>query len=123
MVTQCRERGIIMAKLSKANLYAIQWLNSQSKTAPEIAKELALTEKQVNSVLEKNSIASEKNNIKIAKSTSRSQNLMIRETAGKKNNSVAIMTGEASMLNDELKHKTKNTDQPKTDKYIFRPKK
>lgn len=112
-----------MARLNKTHRYAIQWLNSQSKSSIEIAQELSLPEKQVVSVIEKYAKTASENNIKTAKSSSsRSQNLMIRETAGKKTNSVAIMTGEASMLNDELKNKITNPSNPKTDNCIFRPK-
>lgn len=114
-----------MAKLSKTNTYAIQWLNSQGKNVEEIATELSLTEKQVSSVVEKTTKSgAELSNIKTAKSPSasgRSMNLMIRETAGKKTNSVSIMTGEASMINDQFKNQSTN-QQRKTDKYIFRPK-
>jgi len=115
-----------MAKISKANLYAILWLDSQNKTTNEIAKELSISEPQILKALEKHKKTTEAttttNNVNTAKApVSRSQSLMIRETAGKKINSVAIMTGEASMANDALKNqaqpKTKNTD-----KYIFRPK-
>jgi predicted transcriptional regulator len=117
-----------MAKLSKVNTYAIQWLNSQGKNIEEIATDLSLTEKQVSSVVEKTTKSgAESSNIKTAKSpsssaNSRSMNLMIRETAGKKSNSVSIMTGEASMVNDQLKSQSTNNQQRKTDKYIFRPK-
>lgn len=115
-----------MAKLSKANTYAVLWLNSHGKSVSDIVLDLSLTEKQVTSVLEKASRAGgEQANIKTAKSpatNSRSMNLMIRETAGKKNNTVSIMTSEASMVNDQMKNQSTN-QQGKTDKYIFRPKK
>jgi hypothetical protein len=47
---------------------------------------------------------------------------MITETAGKKTRSVAIMTKEASMINDEYKNKS-FPQQKNTDKYIYRPNK
>lgn len=124
MVSQYRERGLIMARLGKAQTYAIQWLHLKEKTPIEIADELSLTIKQVNGVLEKSSTKDNSSSIKTAKSpTSRSHNLMIRETSGKKTNSVAIMTGEASMANDSLKNQApKSHQQAKTEQYIFRPK-
>jgi len=114
-----------MTKLSKANTYAIQWLNSQNKQPIEIADELKLKIDQVNLVLEKSILNMEKNNnIQTTKSpASRSHDLMITKTSGKKTNSVAIMTGEASMANDALKNQIpKNNQLRNTDRYIFRPK-
>lgn len=111
-----------MPRLNKTQTYAIQWLNSQNKLPVEIADELKLSEKQVLGVLEKASTSTtEDSNIKTTKSpaSTRSQNLMIRHTAGKKTNNVAIMTGEASALHDEMKKKT--GFNPNTEKAIFRP--
>ena len=45
---------------------------------------------------------------------------MITETSTKKTKNVAIMTGEASALNDELKKKFKGNTKDNKD-YIFRP--
>lgn len=111
-----------MPRLNKTQTYAIQWLNSQNKQAIEIADELKLTEKQVLTVLEKASSATNEGaKVKTTKSPAgnRSQNLMIRHTSGKRTNNVAIMTGEASALHDELK-KTSGFN-PNTEKAIFRP--
>jgi hypothetical protein len=46
--------------------------------------------------------------------------MMIRHTRDKKNNSVSIMTGEASMLNDELK-KNQQVKPNRNSDCIFRP--
>ena len=111
-----------MPRLNKTQTYAIQWLNSQKKEVVEIADELKLSEKQVLTVLEKASTATnDQSSVKTTKSPAgnRSQNLMIRHTAGKKTNNVSIMTGEASALHDELKNKT--GFNPNTEKAIFRP--
>lgn len=110
-----------MARLSKTQIYAIRWLDSQQKSASEIAEELNLKEDQISKTIEKYSISKkETNSIKDAKSpVSRSQNLMIRETSAKKTNNVAIMTKEASELNDHLKNQP--TAHPVTEKAIFRP--
>jgi tyrosyl-tRNA synthetase len=112
-----------MAKINKTLGYAISWLNSQNKSPIEIADELKITEKQVLAALEKVSTSTSENNLKTAKSpASRSQNLMIRETAGKKNNHVAIMTGEASALNDSLKDNMPIIPRTRNENFIFKPK-
>jgi hypothetical protein len=113
-----------MARTSKAHEYAIYWLNSQGLTADSIATELGLTDKQVAKALEKNNNVNETNNIKtnsspVNSSKVSSKDLMIRHTSAKKNNSVAIMTKEASEVNDQAK-KT-NQAHPNLQKNIFRP--
>lgn len=109
-----------MARISKSNIYAIQWLNSQNLNDQEIAHELGLTEKQVSNTLKKVSQTPSEPETQ-ATTMSRSRQLMINQTAGKKTNSVAIMTKEASMVNDSMKDKMHNTTKPNTDHYIFRP--
>lgn len=94
-----------MSRTNKIQKYAALWLNAQGNTAEDIAKELDLTEKQVASVLQN---ADKSNAIRTKTEpvgSSPSKNLMIRETANKKKH-VAIMTKEASMLNDDAKTKT-----------------
>lgn len=110
-----------MARLAKAQTYAIQWLNSQGKNSTQIADELNLTESVVTKTLEKHSNSkNEQTLLKDAKSpASRSQNLMIRETASKKTKNVSIMTKEASELNDQIKNQA--SKHPLTEKAIFRP--
>lgn len=104
-----------MSKLSKANKYAIQWLDSKGFDKETISKELKVTLAQIDSVLVKNDKELPKT------SSSNSKNLMITHTSGKKINSVAIMTKEASELGDETRNKipTKTREV----KGIFRPKK
>lgn len=113
-----------MARLSKTQNYAILWLNSQGVELVKIADELGLTEKQVLSVIEKgiDTKISENAKIKTVKSSanSRSKNLMITQTAGKKTKNVAIMTQEASQLNDELKKNQSGSNRYK-DNVIYRP--
>lgn len=117
-----------MAKLGKAQIYAINWLNSQGKDLDFITTELGLSNKQVLSVIEKNQPTKESSNqidpIKTAsESTAKqivSKNLMINHTSAKKNNQVMIMTHEASMINDELK-KNLTSSQNRNSKHIFRP--
>ncbi len=114
-----------MAKLNKTQKYAILWLHSQAKTNEQIAEELKVSEKQISSVI--NITTQTDKSIPVAKSSaspiSRSKSLMITETAGKKTKSVAIMTKEASMINDEYKNKVFPNQQKNTDKYIYRPNK
>ena len=53
--------------------------------------------------------------------TDKTKDLMIRQTAAKKNNSVSIMTEPASQLGDTFLQNIAPTTK-KTDDYIFRPK-
>lgn len=115
-----------MARLSKTETYAILWLNSQNQSTEDIAKELALTVKQVTGVVEKNSktIRGEspiKTVSESAAKNSKSKNLMITHTRDKKTNNVSIMTKEASSLNDELKKDF--TTKRFNENTIFRPNK
>lgn len=114
-----------MSRLSKTQNYAILWLNSQGLEALKIADELKLTEKQVLSVLEKgiDKKVSENSSVKTAKSpvNSRSKNLMITQTAGKKTKNVAIMTQEASQINDELKKNYNSSSSRYKENIIYRP--
>jgi hypothetical protein len=111
-----------MARMGKVQEYAVRWLNSQGSNNEQIAEELKLTEKQVARVLEKTNEVNKENSIKtntspVTKITSKE--LMIRHTSAKKNNSVAIMTKEASEMNDQSKKN--NQSHPSFQKNIFRP--
>lgn len=103
-----------MANVNNSKKYAILWLNSQGKSDKDIADELSMSLESVSK------ITSEIKPIE-NQSTSpiNSKNLMITHTSGKRNNTVAIMTKEASELNDA---KSKNIPQRQIDKGIFRPK-
>lgn len=110
-----------MARLTKTQKYAIQWLNSNGHTNTDIASELDISEKQVSSVLEKNTGTGENQKVPIAKSKAgQIPNLMITETAAKRNKGVAIMTREASEVHDAARSKLTNTK--KSQEGIFRPK-
>jgi hypothetical protein len=109
-----------MARINKTQTYAILWLNSQSYDSAYIEKELNVTNKQIETVLNKVKNTEPTNNIKTSSSPvgqSRSKNLMITESASR-TRSVAIMTKEASELNDALK---KNSQPTKSENGIFRP--
>lgn len=124
MVSQHREGDIIMSKNSKIQNYAIQFLLSQNKSIQEIALELDIPEKQVTSVAEKTHPSGEDTQIKTSTSKagkSKSKDLMITETAGKGTKNVAIMTKEASELNDHLRNKTPTKKPRNFDGAIFRP--
>lgn len=107
-----------MSKINKTQKYATLWLNSQNKSVEDIAKELDLTEKQVSGIIQ-NGTKSEAIKTKSQPvGSSPSKNLMIRETANK-NKHVAIMTKEASMVNDASRPQT-NTQNSRTQNNIFK---
>lgn len=112
-----------MSKLNKTQTYAIKWLDSQNFAPIKIADELKLTLKQVSSVLEKNSKVAEDNKIETKSSpvSNKPKNMMINQTSVKKNNSVAIMTKEASAMNDELQKKAEQSSVKRSSKDIYRP--
>ena len=120
MAQQRRKRDGLMNKLTKKDKYAIQFLHSQGSTDDYIAKDLGLDINQVKRFV--------KNNLKtIADETAVSneslkvdtKNLMIRQTAAKKSNTVSIMTQGASQIGDEF-YKTMNSSPKNTDSYIYR---
>lgn len=105
-----------MSRLSKSNKYAILWLKSQNKTTEEIQKELGVSEKQVDSVV----LPTHKDNAQ-QDSTNRktSKDFMIHETANRIN-SVAIMTKEASAMNDDFKKSNKPNNTSRNQGNIHR---
>lgn len=114
-----------MSKANKAQQYAIQWLDSKNHSVSEISKELNISEEAVTKVLEKNKPVNNQEdvNIKTASSSAskgKSKNLMINQTSIKKNNSVMVMTPEASMHNDEARKNTTNRAKL-NESIIFRP--
>ncbi len=116
-----------MSNIKKNQTYSILWLNSQGWDNEKIMQELTVSNDQIKKTLEKYEIINQdsKKNIKTTSSVSRSKNLMITETSGKRQKTIAIMTKEASELNDELK-KTNvlpNLNKQKIEKNIFRPSK
>lgn len=110
-----------MSRINRTQTYAALWLHSQGWTVTKIANELELTDKQIQNAIDKFNKQTGSESIKTVSSPvakSPSKNLMIRETANKKNH-VAIMTKESSMLNDELK---KNSKAPiRNNTGIYRP--
>jgi hypothetical protein len=104
-----------MSRINKTTIYAIKWLHSQGHTIEFIEQELSVSKKQI----ESHTIELVKTEETQAPITSK--NLMITHTSGKKTNNVAIMTGEASMLNDHVK-KNQQPSVSKNQTGIFRPK-
>lgn len=104
-------------RLNKTQKYAINWLNSIGKSNADIAKEIKVKQEVVDKYIAKNtevlsetsdSVYSKKNKKecvarfgKSEKPNSKTLNMMVTETAGKKQNSVCIMTKEASSLSDK----------------------
>jgi orotate phosphoribosyltransferase-like protein len=107
-----------MSKLNKTQKYAIQWLHSTGLDSDAIAKELNLTPQQVLPLIPKVEVVENSKTTSIASA----KDLMITHTSGKKINSVAIMTKEASQIGDESK-KSAPQINIEDKKGIFRPKK
>lgn len=89
-----------MKSLSKSQIYAILYLKDVNNLQIEnIASELNISLERLQNFFDKDYAQY----TKVKKPTSK--DLMIRETASKKANSVAIMTKEASELNDSNRDK------------------
>lgn len=87
-----------MKALNKSQIYAILYLRDVNKLQTEnISQELGISEERLQNFLD----TDYNQYTKVKKPTSK--DLMITETSSKKNNSVAIMTREASEMNDETK--------------------
>jgi len=109
-------------RITKTVGYAINWLLSSGKSIAQIAEELKLTQDQVTSYVEKNK-SSKKEELPIKQSSVKSsQDLMIRHTRDKKTNNVAIMTAEASSVNDEMRKKLSSKINHNIE-HIFKPNK
>jgi NCAIR mutase (PurE)-related protein len=114
-----------MAKITKLQRYAVLWLSSQLVENQTIATETDLTVKQVSTILNKFKIENPQNKINTtsgpaAKAKSKTQQLMITESVGKRQN-VAIMTKEASQVADEERKKFESLEYKKDASHIFRP--
>jgi biotin operon repressor len=110
-----------MAKLSKAKEYAILYLNDIMETSEQtIAEELNISVSTVNEVLSNRAVEEpvvvdkKKSKGKVTKA----HDMMIRHTAGKKDNGVSIMTKEANEYQQELMKKLNS--QKRENKAIFR---
>lgn len=89
-----------MARISKANKYAIFWLNSQGVSVDQISKELKLTPKQITTTINSN-IEQDKNETPSSPQPNKNvKDFIIRHSQNNVNN-VSIMTQQASMMADE----------------------
>lgn len=109
-----------MNKLTKKDKYAIQFLHNQGSTDDYISKDLGLDINQVKRFIKNNLKATDaptvtNETVKVDKT----KNLMIRQTAEKKSNTVSIMTQGASQIGDEF-YKSMNSSPKNTDSYIYR---
>lgn len=111
-----------MSKLTKSDEYAIQLLHQRGTSVEDISADLELPLTQVKRYVKtklppvepKVEVQAE---VPTVKKTSK--DFMITKTSAKGNNSVAIMTKEASEMNDEARRKfsANNSNKPG----IFRP--
>lgn len=102
-----------MAKINKTKEYAVKYLFTIGKQSPAaIAKELKISIDDVNRVVD--------NLDQTTPAKDKTKDLMIRHTAGKKTNTVSIMTESAAQLSDEFM-KNINQQPKNTSGYIFRP--
>lgn len=117
MVTLCRKRDDIMARISKTQIYAIRWLNSQKKTAEEISEELNISVKQVKKLLEESFEHKQSSGIENASSLAKS--MIVNKTNGKQTNNVTILTKEASSFTD-TKLVSPSVNKSKNNNTIFK---
>lgn len=111
---------MMATKITKLQKYSILWLNHNKLSVDQIAEELNLSKKQIDTVISENTNTDKVKTKSSPVGNSPSKNLMIRETANKKSH-VAIMTKESSMVNDEAKKQNTNTKSTKDIPGIYRP--
>lgn len=106
---------------NKSDVYAIYYLLDNGKDSKFISKELNIAIKIVEDTIAQRK---ESQNTKIPTTSSKVTNkdMMIRQTSVKGTNSVAIMTKEASQVNDSFKKTLTNQIVSRTSKNaIYRP--
>jgi hypothetical protein len=96
-------------RLNKSQKYAIQWMLSQGQEIPQIVKELKIQTDVVSKFVEKYCSTLKKDVIKTTSGPLKTKDLMIRQTASKGNNTVAVMTKEASQTSDAFKKSIPST--------------
>ena len=110
-------------KITKNLGYAIHWLSTTKLSAEQIATELDLSTSQVTKFLSKNSETTElATDTPIKTRPIKSSDLMIRHTNTKNINTVAIMTKEASQINDAARKNINTGVKKYNSDCIFRPK-
>lgn len=95
-------------KLNRSQQYAIKWMVSQGDEVTQIVKELKISKDVVTKFIEKNCQPNTKNSIQTKSGPIKAKDLMIRQTASKGNNTVAVMTKEASQTGDAFKKSLPN---------------
>lgn len=106
-----------MARITKLQRYAIRWLNHENRSAEDIASELNMTVKQVNSEIEKHSSTNAVNEVKTAQQpASKIKKMLSKTVAG--DQKVTIMSQEASLAIQDHPQKNKKHER---ENYIYRP--
>jgi len=108
-------------ELELSDIYAIYYMVDNNFDPKSISKELDIGIKLVKDTI--NNRPKPKNDaVKTTSSKITSKDMMIRETSSKRNRSVAIMTKEASEINDTFKKNLDNHLSSRTTKNaIYRP--
>lgn len=110
-----------MSNISNTKKYAVKWMHHCGDDIAKISYELKISKDKVEEILGQSDNPEQSVNEPSAKPMT-SKDLMIRQTAGKGANSVAIMTKEASEISDS--HRTKQQSSGNDfEKGIFRPNK
>lgn len=105
MDSSSRKRDVIMARISKAQQYAVQYLYSQNTNIDDIVADLKISKTQVEKILEKAPAPNQR---------------AINQDAQPTNNA-RVMTPAESMQLDEYK-KRNQLNTPENKSHIFRPK-
>jgi len=104
-------------RVTKAQQYAMLYLLEKGEEDSEIINQLKVSQEQLDRFREKNQQAGE-NQIKTKTKKVTAGDLMVRETAGKREKGVAIMTKESSMKSDASANKQ---PPPSQKDFIFKP--
>lgn len=122
MVKQRRKGNGMKKELEKSDIYAIYHLMDTGADAKTIAKELDIGIKLIKDIIS-NRPEPQNTAIKTTSAKTNSKDLMIRETSGKRNKSVSIMTKEASQVHDSFRQNLGNTSSRTSKNAIYRPNK
>lgn len=110
-------------EINKKDTYAVYHLTDNGIEPKLIAKELGIGIKLVKDIISSRP-KSQNDQIKTTSSkvTTNSKDMMIRETSAKRNKSVAIMTKEASQVNDSFRKNLSDSRDSRTSRNaIYRP--
>lgn len=107
MASSGRKRDVIMARISKAQKYAVQYLYSQNTSIDDIVSDLKISKTQIE---------------KIIGETSNSKNQAKINNDKKSTNNTRIMTPAESMQLDEYKKKHNGLSVTNNKPHIFKPK-